>query len=74
MRRFTAIAAMLAALTLGGCATETGTRTLAGGAIGAGGGALLGAIGGNAALGAAVGGAVGVAGGYLSSKYEVVPR
>jgi len=63
------------ALTLGsvllitvGCANMTPReqRALSGGAIGATGGALLGAIvGGNPAIGAGVGGAVGVAAGAL---------
>ncbi len=44
-------------------------KTLAGGAIGAGGGALLSAIvGGNVAVGAAVGGGVGLLVGHLRGK------
>lgn len=46
--------------------TERQQSTLSGGAIGAGGGALLGAIsGGSPAVGAAVGGGVGALGGYI---------
>jgi osmotically inducible lipoprotein OsmB len=51
-----------------GCANMTPTqqRALSGGAIGAAGGAALGAItGGSAALGAVVGGAAGAVGGAL---------
>jgi osmotically inducible lipoprotein OsmB len=51
-----------------GCAhmTPTQQRALSGGAIGAAGGAALGAItGGSAALGAVVGGAAGAVGGAL---------
>lgn len=51
-----------------GCAgmSERQQKTLSGGAIGAGGGALLGAItGGSPAVGAAVGGAAGALGGYI---------
>jgi osmotically inducible lipoprotein OsmB len=57
-------------LAFGGCAgmSTTQQRTLSGGAMGAAGGAALGAIGGNAALGAAAGGAAGLIGGYLYDK------
>jgi len=51
-----------------GCAgmSERQQKTLSGGAIGAGGGALLGAVtGGSPAVGAAVGGAAGALGGYI---------
>jgi len=56
-----------------GCAgmTDQQQRALSGGAIGAGGGALLGAItGGSPVIGAAVGGAAGVAGGLLLHEHE----
>ncbi len=47
---------------LGGCATQRENRMLSDGAIGAGGGALLGAVAGfNPLVGAAVGGAGGAA-------------
>jgi len=48
----------------------TEQRVLSGGAIGAGGGAVLGAIGGNAGLGAVLGGAAGLAGGYLWDQHK----
>lgn len=56
-----------------GCAgmTDQQQRALSGGAIGAGGGALLGAItGGSPVIGAAVGGAAGVVGGLLVHEHE----
>jgi hypothetical protein len=45
--------------------TPTQQRALTGTAIGAGGGAVIGAIGGNAALGAGIGAGVGLLGGLL---------
>ena len=55
-----------------GCAgmSDTQQRTLSGGAIGAGGGALIGAIAGNAGMGAAIGGTAGLAGGYVYDQHE----
>ena len=43
---------LIASLSLAACGQSPGCRAVTGGAIGAGGGAILGAIGGNAALGA----------------------
>ncbi|WP_374449946.1 hypothetical protein [Stella sp.] len=65
-------AVVLAGALLTGCAgmTPTEQRVLSGGAIGAGGGAVLGAIGGDAALGAILGGAAGLAGGYLWDQHK----
>ncbi|MCC7276563.1 MAG: hypothetical protein IT561_28120 [Alphaproteobacteria bacterium] len=62
----------IAGLLLGACAgmSPTEQRVLSGGAIGAGGGAVLGAIGGNAGLGAVLGGAAGLAGGYLWDQHK----
>jgi hypothetical protein len=59
-------------LALGACAdlNSTEQRTLSGGAIGAAGGAVLGAIGGNAGLGALAGGGAGLIGGYLFDQYK----
>jgi Glycine-zipper domain len=61
------ILAVALALPLVGCAdmNPTQQRALSGTAIGAGGGALLGAIGGNAALGAGIGAGAGLLGGLL---------
>lgn len=74
MKQIAVATVLTAALAVGACESPTANRTLAGGAIGAGGGALIGALAGNAGLGAAIGGAAGLAGGYLSSKYTVVER
>lgn len=65
---------MCGVLGLGACADPAANQTLAGGAIGAASGAVIGGLAGNAALGAGIGGAAGLAGGYLSTKYRVVPR
>lgn len=52
---------------LAGCSgmNETQQRALSGTVIGAGGGAILGAIGGNAGLGAVIGAGAGLAGGLI---------
>jgi osmotically inducible lipoprotein OsmB len=50
--------------------SETEQRTLTGGAAGAAGGALIGAIAGNAGLGVAIGSGTGLAGGFLVGKHE----
>jgi osmotically inducible lipoprotein OsmB len=71
MKRFFASILIVAMLALVGCANMTPTqqRMLSGGAIGAAGGAALGAItGGSPALGAVVGGGVGAAAGALMGK------
>jgi osmotically inducible lipoprotein OsmB len=60
-------------LALGGCAGNSATtveRTLAGGAIGASGGALIGWAAGSPAAGAAIGGGAGLLGGYLYDQYQ----
>ena len=62
------LAAMLVAIFISGCVGMTPRQqsTLSGGAIGAGGGAFLGAVsGGSPAVGAAVGGAAGALTGYI---------
>jgi osmotically inducible lipoprotein OsmB len=61
------LAAVAVALPLVGCAdmNPTQQRAMTGTAIGAGGGALLGAIGGNAGLGAVIGAGAGLFGGLL---------
>lgn len=50
--------------------TQTATRTLAGGAIGAGTGSLIGWAAGSPAAGAAIGGGVGLLGGYIYDQYK----
>ncbi|WP_417515638.1 YMGG-like glycine zipper-containing protein [Minwuia sp.] len=70
IRKIAAIGVVGTALALGACEgmNETQQRTLSGGAIGAAGGAALGAItGGSAATGAIIGGAAGAGAGYLTS-------
>jgi hypothetical protein len=58
----------LASLALAGCGRDPGTRALTGGAIGAGGGALVsGATGGNPLTGALIGGGVGAVGGAVTA-------
>jgi len=59
-----------ASLTLAGCGETTASRTMSGGAMGAGGGALIGAMAGNAGLGAAVGAGAGLLGGYLYDQHK----
>jgi osmotically inducible lipoprotein OsmB len=71
MKRIVALILVVAVFALVGCANMTPTqqRALSGGAIGAAGGAALGAItGGSPALGAVVGGGVGAAAGALMGK------
>jgi osmotically inducible lipoprotein OsmB len=64
---------VVATLFLGGCTaanTATAERTLAGGAIGASGGALIGWAAGSPAAGAAIGGGAGLLGGYIYDQYQ----
>ena len=57
-------------LTLTACGETTGSRTVSGGLIGAGGGAAVGAMAGNAGLGAAIGAGAGLLGGYLYDQQK----
>lgn len=64
---------VVATLIFGGCTSMNATtaeRTLAGGAIGASGGALVGWAAGSPAAGAAIGGGAGLLGGYLYDQYK----
>ena len=70
MRMTLVIAGVSSALILASCGDTTTSRSLSGGAMGAAGGAALGAIGGNAALGAAAGAGAGLIGGYLYDQHE----
>jgi osmotically inducible lipoprotein OsmB len=66
------LALILAAfLLVGACAgmDTTAQRTLTGGAVGAGSGAIIGAGAGSAASGALIGGGAGILGGYLYDQY-----
>src|SRR5215471_7673268 len=64
------LAGAVAALPLAGCAdmNQTQQRALSGTAMGAGGGAVIGAIAGNAGLGAGIGAVAGLAGGLIYDK------
>jgi osmotically inducible lipoprotein OsmB len=66
------IVVSLTALLLVGCTgmSNTEQRTLSGGVIGAGSGALIGWAAGCPACGAAIGGGAGLMGGYLYDQYE----
>lgn len=66
------IALLIGSFGLGGCAgmTQTQQRTVSGGALGAAGGAAIGAMAGNAGMGAAIGGLAGATGGYLYGKHK----
>ncbi len=63
---------LMITLALCSCAGMNATqqRTLSGGAMGAGAGAIFGAMAGNAGLGAAIGGLVGAGGGYLYDQHK----
>ena len=66
------ILVMVVAVLVGSCSgmSNTEQRTLSGGAIGAGGGALIGWAAGCPACGAAIGGGAGALGGYIYDRYE----
>ncbi|MBV8702186.1 MAG: hypothetical protein JO118_00610 [Acetobacteraceae bacterium] len=64
------MAVVLCALALAGCGNTTGSRALTGGALGAGGGALLGGVTGlGAGTGALLGGAGGAGVGALTAHH-----
>jgi osmotically inducible lipoprotein OsmB len=66
------VLAVVATLLVASCAgmDTTQQRVLSGGAVGAGGGALVGWAAGNPAVGAAVGAGAGALGGYIYDRYE----
>ncbi len=72
MRSVAVSFAVVALLATAGCSNMNSTeqRTLTGGAIGATGGAVVGAMTGCAWCGAAIGGAAGAAGGYVYDQYK----
>src|ERR1700678_4854664 len=76
MRKMTILALALAgAMSLSACQTSQQTGTLAGGAIGAGTGALIGsAVSGGSAGGAIAGGVIGVGTGALIGNAVTAPR
>jgi osmotically inducible lipoprotein OsmB len=63
---------IVAVLGMGGCAgmSNTEQRVLSGGAMGATGGAVIGALAGSAAIGAAAGGGGGLLAGYVYDQYQ----
>lgn len=65
-------AGLLAVVLLPGCAnlTPTQQRAATGTLIGAGGGAVIGAIAGNAGMGAAIGAGAGLLGGLIVDQHE----
>jgi osmotically inducible lipoprotein OsmB len=72
MTKIMMISILIISLALAGCSgmSPTQQRTLSGGAMGAAGGAAIGAIAGNAGLGAVIGGAAGLTGGFLYDQYR----
>lgn len=70
MKKFALILLPVAVLSLSACSgmNDREQRALSGGAIGAGGGAVVGALVGNPWAGAAIGGAAGAAAGALMDK------
>ncbi len=73
MTRWISASALIAtlALALAGCGYNQGDRAASGALLGAGGGAVLGAIGGNAGLGALAGAGAGALGGALTSGNDI---
>jgi uncharacterized membrane protein len=66
------ILVMVVVVSVGACSgmSYTEQRTLSGGAIGAGSGALIGWAAGNPAAGAAIGAGAGALGGFIYDQYE----
>ena len=73
LRKLTVSLMLAGSLTaLAGCGDTTGQRALSGGAIGAGGGAILGAVTGmGAGTGALIGGAAGAVTGAATNKSQI---
>jgi osmotically inducible lipoprotein OsmB len=65
------ISMVLGLFALAACGQTTGDRALSGGAIGAGAGAIGGALAGSPGTGALVGGALGAGAGALTSPSQV---
>lgn len=67
-----ALGSMLASsLVLAGCGTTTGDRTVSGGLLGAGTGALIGSLSGDAGKGAIIGGLAGATLGALTDPCDI---
>jgi hypothetical protein len=71
MKRIALAVASLSLLALGACGTSTQDRALSGGAIGAGAGAVGGALVGHPVEGALLGGAAGAGTGALTKPSQV---
>jgi osmotically inducible lipoprotein OsmB len=71
MQRYRLAAGLALLVALAGCGTTTEDRALSGGALGAAGGAVIGALTGSWAIGAVVGAASGVAAGALTTPEQV---
>jgi hypothetical protein len=65
------VSMILGLLALGACGQSTGDRALSGGAIGAGAGAVGGALFGSPGTGALIGGALGAGTGALTSPSQI---
>jgi len=72
MKKTAIILILAVSLLLGGCSgmSYTEQRVLSGGAIGAAGGAIIGAAAGSPGTGAAIGAGAGLVGGYLYDRYK----
>jgi len=66
-----AVIAMPVLMLLSACGSSTGDRALSGGAIGAAGGAVIGALTGTAATGALIGAGAGALTGALTSPSQI---
>jgi hypothetical protein len=71
MKRSLMAVALVGAFALSGCGYNKGDRALTGGALGAAGGAAIGAMAGAPLAGALIGGAGGAAAGALTSPRDV---
>ena len=70
MRILSLAAVLCLGVGIAGCGDTTTSRSLSGAAIGAGGGAAIGAIAGNTGMGAAIGAGAGLVGGYLYDQHK----
>lgn len=72
MKSISTFAVVILCLFLAACGDTSGQRALSGGAIGAGGGAVVSAVtGGNPLAGAAIGGAAGAVTGAATNKSQI---
>lgn len=61
---------LIATVTLAGCGSTTGTRTVSAAAMGAAGGAIIGSLSAHAGAGALIGLGAGAIGGYLYDQHR----